>query len=59
LDDIHNGSALPEDELSKAVASFKERFVADKKASKDAAPKDKAATDKAAQDQTKPDQPEG
>ncbi|MDQ1421241.1 MAG: F-type H+/Na+-transporting ATPase subunit alpha [Acidimicrobiaceae bacterium] len=75
LDDIHNGAALPEDDLSKAVASFKERFVADKKASKDAAPKDKAATDKAAtdkaptdkaaatdkaaQDQTKPDQPEG
>jgi F-type H+-transporting ATPase subunit alpha len=50
LDDIHNGSALPEDELSKAVASFKERFVADKKASKDAAPKDKAATDKAPKD---------
>ncbi|MDQ1413943.1 MAG: F-type H+/Na+-transporting ATPase subunit alpha [Acidimicrobiaceae bacterium] len=50
LDDIHNGAALPEDDLSKAVASFKERFVADKKASKDAAPKDKAAKDAAPKD---------
>jgi F-type H+-transporting ATPase subunit alpha len=67
LDDIHNGSALPEDELSNAVASFKERFVADKKASKDSASKDSASKDKdsaskdsASGNQTdKPDQPEG
>jgi F-type H+-transporting ATPase subunit alpha len=55
LDDIHNGAALPEDDLSKAVASFKERFVADKKASKDAAPKDKAATDTAPKDKAATD----
>jgi F-type H+-transporting ATPase subunit alpha len=47
LADIHNGGALPEDELTKAVASFKERFVSSKKADKADGASKADSTDKA------------
>jgi F-type H+-transporting ATPase subunit alpha len=37
LSDIRSGGALPEDELANAIGSFKERFVAGKKAGSSAA----------------------
>jgi F-type H+-transporting ATPase subunit alpha len=52
LGDIHGGSALPEEELKKAVASFKERFLAAKSGAKSAAAASAPAADAA-------DQPEG
>jgi F-type H+/Na+-transporting ATPase subunit alpha len=59
LADIRGGGALPEDELAKAVASFKERFEAGVQAEKpDAGPEPESKADQPKPKADKPDEPE-